>query len=299
MLGKRKPIEECATPLGSTTESDTDDGESEPESDSAEEDDESRSKESNLSEIDALRALLARQDSSDALPKSSTSDIMTIRRKPQATEMSQLCQGLQDLMVHLYKMSMMIRRPIPHDRFAKFGSINVSHFDAFEVGHIQNCFPSVSEVLTLRLARAMKRRRQYLIYNERHHQALAWPRRIQAQKDVSIEKPPKSQDQEVDNLSKPASTLYSHSEIIHPAGESFSCFGTNTEATQFVPPEDSDDNRASSDAGTLSTYASTAGSDDKVHIPTRPRGPDGNELEQFECPHCFHLVEIKSSRDWK
>jgi hypothetical protein len=298
VLGKRKAIEECATPLGSTTESDTDDSESEPGSDSAE-DDESRSKENNLSEIDALRALLARQHSSDALPKSSTSDIMAICRKPQATEMSQLFQGLRDLMVHLYKMSMIIRRPIPHDRLAKFGSINVSHFHVFEIGHIQNCFPSVSEVLTLRLAQAMKRRRQCLIYNERHHQALAWPRRVQAQNDVSIEKPPKSQNQEVDSLSKPASTLHSNSEIIHPAGESFSCFGTNTEATQFVPPEDSDDNRAPSDAGTLSTYASTARSDDKVHIPSRPRGPDGNELEQFECPYCFHLVEIKSSRDWK
>lgn len=78
--------------------------------------------------------------------------------KPQVTEMTQFCRGLQDIASHRYKISIMIRRPVPHDRFTKFDSINISHYDVFDQGHIQNYFPSASEVLRLRLAKSMKHR---------------------------------------------------------------------------------------------------------------------------------------------
>lgn len=67
----------------------------------------------------------------------------------------------------------------------------------------------------------------------------------------------------------------------------------------FIPPKDPDEVGVCSDARTLSTYASTAGSVDRTRVPSLPRGPDGRGLEQFECPYCFHLVETKSSRDWR
>ncbi|OCL08018.1 hypothetical protein AOQ84DRAFT_377158 [Glonium stellatum] len=51
LLGKRGPIEECATPPGSPTESDTDDSSTEPGSDIVEEDDKSSSQETNLSKM--------------------------------------------------------------------------------------------------------------------------------------------------------------------------------------------------------------------------------------------------------
>jgi hypothetical protein len=299
LMAKRKPIEECQTPSSSPIESETDDSES----DSSEDDDKSLSKESPPSEVDPLRALLVRQEN-DNHSSGATSDMMNSRIclpgvKPSTSEMAQLCQGLKDLVGHLYKISMMIRRPIPHDRFTKCQSINVSHYDPFDLTHIQNSFPSVSEILSLRLARAMKRRRQYLIYNERHHRALARPRRAPKQEDISVEIPAGSQPDEVAYVSKPASTLHSQPAIPQPTWASLSRFGTNTEATHFIPPENYDENKPQSDAGTLSTYASTVGSEDKVSIPPRPRGSDGRELDQFECPYCFHLVETKSSHDWK
>lgn len=311
LQGKRKPIEECETPSESPTESDTDDTETDSESSSAEGDNDSSLKENGPAEIDALTAFLKREgvdsNSSCSLVNSTPPDkakktASFFGSKPKSAEMTQLREDIQDLVGHLYKISMLIRRPIPHDRFTKCESINVSHYDTFDEGHIQNCFPLISKTLSLRLTHAMKRRRQYLIYNERHHEALAKPRKAQVQEDISVGRPPGSQREIGGNTSKPASMSHSQPNM-HDHGASASRFGTNTEAnteaTRFVPPENFDEVEIQSDAGTLSTHASTNASEDKVHIPSRPRGTDGRELEQFECPYCFHLVEIRNSREWK
>jgi hypothetical protein len=52
-------------------------------------------------------------------------------------------------------------------------------------------------------------------------------------------------------------------------------------------------------ADTASSYQSTLSGREVINIPPRPKGPDGEELEEFECPYCYALCEIKSSYSWK
>jgi hypothetical protein len=300
----RKPIEECATPLNSPPESETD--ESEYGSEKQDEDKWFMGEEGNTPEPDALRLLLERQETTpqilSGIPAAPPSDSFNINRgpyslNPKAPEMTQLSQGIRSLVSHLYKLSMLIRRPIPHDRLTKCNSIDVSHYESFESGHILNCFPTLNEILRLRLAHAMKRRRQYLIYSQRHHHALANPKSAPPLEDVFIERLPETQVGEAVSANKPVATPPRIDTT--NLGIPDSRFGTNTEATQFVPIDNSDEDRPPSDLGTVSTYASTTFSDEKVRIPPRPQGPDGKELEQFECPYCLHIVETKTVRAWK
>lgn len=299
-MGTDKPLEECSTPVDSPYDSGIDDSGS-----ASEQDDVPTEQNNGGPQIDALRALLERQRS-DLLSLDSPLDAPKVQManseldfptmKAQTPEMSQLSQEIHDLINHLYKLAMMIRRPAPHDRFSKCESIDVSHFDAFDFGNIKSCFPVASDVLCRRLAQAQRRRRQFLIYNERHHDALARPKKMQAHQETPVEVRTDSPYPRNNITSDPPSVVQ-QPENPQGTGASSSHFGT--EATQFVAPDNYEDDEVQSDAGTMTSHASTAGSDDRIHIPPRPRGPDGKELEQFECPYCFHIVAIKTQKKWK
>ncbi|KAH7393523.1 hypothetical protein BKA64DRAFT_89804 [Cadophora sp. MPI-SDFR-AT-0126] len=304
LKARRKPIEECATPLQSPPESDTD--ESESGSEEQDEGDSSMGAKGNTVELDALRLLLDRKETTvqfpDGIPAAPLSDSFNINigvtnLNHKTPEMTQLSQGIRSLVGHLYKLSMLIRRPMPHDRLTKCNSIDVSHYEPFDSGHILDCFPTLNEILRLRLGHAMKRRRQYLIYSQRHHHALANPRSAPPLENVSVERLSEIQAGKAISTDKPVPTPPPIDTTNFGMPQSH--FGTNTEATQFVPIDNSDEDRPPSDIGTVSTYASTTTSDEKVRIPPRPKGPDGKEMEQFECPYCLHIVETKTARAWK
>lgn len=49
-----------------------------------------------------------------------------------------------------------------------------------------------------------------------------------------------------------------------------------------------------------SSVASTyTGKELKIEVPSRPKGEDGYELEDFECPYCLLYKTIRTERQWK
>ena len=81
----------------------------------------------------------------------------------------------------LYKFSIAIQSPAPRERLHKIALINVSHFENWDIQHINGMFYPVDpennfrieEELSKRLGKANTKRRQLLKYYEAHHKKIA------------------------------------------------------------------------------------------------------------------------------
>jgi hypothetical protein len=218
-------------------------------------------------------------------------------------EVVQLRSAITDILSHLYQLSMLIRRPVPQDRLARSAKINVKHFESFDDGYVQDCFPCAKPWLQKRLAKAITRRRQHLIYNRKHHEHLARPRALvrNNSKQTNTQDGPSlfSAPNTIINGTNGAPFKGSH--IPLPARPLSTRFGTSI-ATPFIQPRKEsgkDEEPVDWEAGTQSSYASTLGGKDVICIPPRPKDEDGIEKTSFECPYCFRIQEIHSTRGWR
>jgi hypothetical protein len=311
--GDRLPMEECISPTDSSVVSDKEDEVEEDETDEEKEDDEDelphrRRSSATMSDTFAmLQNLLITSDSPDmdhsvSFADDDGADEASVIEYDAEPEVVQLRSAIIDILAHLYKLSMLIRRPVPQDRLTRSARIDVSHFGLFDEGYVQDCFPSARPWLQRRLGKAITRRRQHLIYNRKHHEHLAKPRasvRVNglttaahdgqetftaANSIVNGEHPLPLAGSRAGYTAIPASTQFA-----------------TTIATNFVQPKQFEDESAQVDweAGTQSSYASTLGGKDVICIPPRPKDSDGIEVTQFECPYCFHIQEIYSTRAWR
>jgi hypothetical protein len=161
---------------------------------------------------------------------------------------------------------------------------------------------SVSVSLAPEEARAITRRRQHLVYNRKHHEKLARPQTQTGTKgkDLVVHGLPGMITAPVTVIQgdKQAPIAATH------AGKTVGMVSTrfaSTQATNFEPPRHDSNGEPEMDweAGTQSSYASTLGGKDVIFIPPRPKDADGIEMTQFECPYCFRIQEIHSSRAWR
>jgi hypothetical protein len=173
----------------------------------------------------------------------------------------------------------------------------VQHFESFDQQHVEECFPEATPVLKKRLAKAITRRRQLLLYNEQHYQKsseLLPSQMVMSQNNVPR---PEAQRQNIEDL---VTSIQDPIErVMEPAPSIFARSAqASTEATKFVPPEETKAVDEQSESGTASSFAFSEGSGERIRVPPRPHGDDGETLDQFLCPFCYHLVEIKTSKAW-
>ena len=312
--GERLPFDECTSPTESSVVSD-----SEYEEDELEEDSDSgsgengngngnslrkhRSSSTALDSFATLSKLLGRSTARDkeasvAFAETSHIDNESVAGDFAESEVVQLRSAITDVLIHLYKLSMLIRRPIPQDRLARSAKINMRHFEQFDEGYVQDCFPSAHLWLQKRLAKAITRRRQHLVYNRKHHEKLSKPRAPAKLVRVQSSGP--------EMITAPTTIIHGHDQVPMPASHAgltaapVSTRFASSKATDFVPPKNNDNGEAIDwEVGTQSSYASILGGNDVICIPPRPRDEDGLEMTQFECPYCFRIQEIRSSRAWR
>ena len=177
----------------------------------------------------------------------------------------------------------------------------MKHFEFWDAQHVVNKFPHAPEFLQKRLGRANTKRRQLLIYQERHHQ------KISQLPDAVSEAPwptlhmPMAMDVSPDHHVTPSKELSTAG-----AGTTLS----ETTATTFYAAPVSDSNHKAlpydqvSDTGESQTsyatsYASThiGGSGSGTHMIPVPiplmAEEQGFDSEPFECLYCRHVVSIK------
>ena len=210
------------------------------------------------------------------------------------TEVGQAREAIKDIVTSLYKISTVIRRPLPSDRHIKSTQTNVQHFADFDQRYVSDKFPTANVELLARLGRGITRRRQLLAYHELH------TKRLNIAAKVASSAYTETTLIELDRVPD-ISTKIDTAPLIQstPSQAPDTEFIPSTKATTFVPRSPMFVEEIQSIADTTSSYQSTASSQEIVVLPPRPRGLDGEELESFECPYCHVLCNISSSNAWK
>ncbi|KAK8257551.1 hypothetical protein IWZ00DRAFT_484614 [Phyllosticta capitalensis] len=183
------------------------------------------------------------------------------------TELGQLMNGIKYSITDLLRISMVIRKPAAHDHFAHSNQVATSHFEAFDLRHIQDKFPKASKMVVERLARATSSRRNYLKYRE----------------DRQIDLSAGLEDLEgLDDPNLPPPSLIATS--------------LNTVIKNSVHL----DLDARSDAGATETSFASSFHGEHDHVLRLPRIPKaGRNGDPFQCPLCFGIISAKTENSWK
>lgn len=181
------------------------------------------------------------------------------------TELEQIASSVPDTVNCLLRLSVAIRNPAPHDRFAAHVPIDVSHYESFDIQHVQAKFQKVDSLLAQRLGNAISKRREYFRYRQSHHLKLAHGLDPEDQADgkstIASSIPGQVKDAGFDNK---------------------------------LPAIDED---AVSDAGISQTsFASSLADAGTLRIPPLPRSA---ERGPFECPFCYMIITATSRESWK
>ncbi|OCL02070.1 hypothetical protein AOQ84DRAFT_383049 [Glonium stellatum] len=198
----------------------------------------------------------------------------------QATsELQQLMADVVEVITCLFRLSMAIRNPAPHNQFMESSQIDTSYFEEFDIGHVQAKFPNAEEYLATRLGKAISRRRQYLKYRDEHHKKLA-----QGIEDVTCAPKP---------FIKPIGMEAAPTEI-NPESTVASSIPSAMKAQAHI---DLDEDVYPEDGFSQTSYATSANESTKLRAPPVPKG--AQDGQPFECPLCFMIISIRSSHSWK
>lgn len=191
------------------------------------------------------------------------------------TELSQLSSNIAEINTCLLSMSSAIRNPAPHDQFKQSTATSLEFYEAFDITHVQEKFPTAAQYLVTRLGKALSRRRQYFRYREEHHQNMERETSSQLQTGSSELTSPKPNLAETVSIASALTTITVHAadEKIEADVELESGFeaASQTSNTEFVVAS--------------------------LRIPPVPKQSLQSEL--FECPYCFRLISSSDRTSWR
>jgi len=187
-----------------------------------------------------------------------------------STEMGQIVtEGVADALDCLFRLTMAIRTPAPHDRFAKLRSADAAVFEPFDIRHVESKWPTVKPWLAERLGRALSRRREYFRYRESHHAKL-------------------SRGLDDDDTASSRGDTKASSIPGHLKDKGADASG---EIGAVVLEDDRSDTGASQ-----TSYATSLSSSDALGIPKLPKeARDG----PFQCKFCYMIIVAEDRLAWR
>jgi hypothetical protein len=222
--------------------------------------------------------------------------------EPETEELDECLEEVVHVITCLYRFSITIQNPAPLHRLEKSSSIDVSHFEYFDIQHVSNKFPGAEPYLVQRLGRSNTRRRQLLRYHERHHEKIA------SQYDAPFVSVPSDQGTGEGNgkVDDPAMTKVKEDERSEnrqetcqkgPATNPLSA----TIVTDYQHPKEEDTIEQCSDTDFSQTsYSSSAyGTLETLRVPPPPNQDSAFDGEPFQCPYCFIIITVTSQKYWK
>lgn len=230
--------------------------------------------------IKLLQGLLQRlQDARDVLVEDGESgneevaDSFMEEDEPK-TELQELQGSLATAINCLFQMSLLVRKPAPHDMHLRSKRADVAAFEPIDYNHVRDQYPRADEALVKRLGRANVNRRKYLKYRETHALKLR---------------------QGIDNVSAGAGDIQDVHEGKTTKKGTISIM-SDTVATEFQHQDIEFDDGASDKAISQTSYASTLRGGGSITIPPPPESSLGGT--PFECPYCFCLIAVHGTRSW-
>lgn len=191
------------------------------------------------------------------------------QQKRPLKEVPQLFFSLKLTITSLYKIP--IRRPAPVerlDRWVKTSSNETSLWEHYDFIRVRDIFNQADENLLRRLGRMNTRRRLLLQYRQTHNERL--------KQDIGDSREVISDNKSIQD---------SQATTFKPPTHHFDFATENFEMQSF--------------SDSLSSFATTQMGEELPAFPSPPKGPSGEELEDFICPYCCVICHITSSHDWE
>lgn len=262
-------------------------------------------------------------DSDDSLSECNVNDVLSDEELlPPTSDLEYAMLDIDHVLKCLYRFSTVLYRAVPANRIQKCASIDVKHYEFWDIKHAANKFPHAPNVLQQRLGQANTKRRQLLIYNERHHKKIS--QFIDATLDLEVLEPVEKTQEGAGELEgtqlNTSSVPENEQEPIEPArvrapgtvqvlsATTATTFRANNKTAPKLEPLPEDPGQES-DTGTeksQTSYASSCASYDqgldgyKLSAPDPPHTEDdGFDDEPFLCPYCHDMACIKNSQSWR
>ncbi|KAI9769386.1 MAG: hypothetical protein M1840_004088 [Geoglossum simile] len=245
------------------------------------------------------RALLVPDASFDGAP-SECGDDYTVEVIPEhgcilspSSEMHLLLSVIHNTITNLFRLSVMLRSPIPLDRFMKASAEDLSYYTSYDCRHVSEKFPHAQQTpwLIERLGKANTRRRQYLKYRETHRAKLA--------KDTVTTQGADDNGLFGQGYTKTPVTNEPNKDV-QSQGTSPKVAGTllDTVATSYTPGDIDIIAERPETARSETTFATSVGDrSGNVTIPPPPK--ESANGQHFECPYCFFIEAITGFSDWR
>jgi len=216
----------------------------------------------------------------------------------------------------LYDFSISIQNPAPRDRLQKCSTINVSHYEFWDIMHVSHKFQSADDALINRLGKANTRRRQLLKYHQKHHKTIAGPPVL----FLPQTNQPSLSAREDDGISDGKDDVGMEAEAkVHVQEDSehlgyvteekpetiFTGRQTQTTVSTYVPrTRDPDliESRSEADQSeadqSRTSFATSIGGNQSIPVPSPPDEENSLNGEPFQCNFCFCIIKIDNRRSW-
>lgn len=183
------------------------------------------------------------------------------------SELAQIMMEIISIIDCLFRLSISVQNPAPHDRFRAATTADAS-YEPFDIAHVRAKFSHASNAVVERLGKANAHRRQYFRYREDHHRKLA----SGLGTDIDAGK------------STVASSIPTR--LKTNSGGDAASFGVLYE-----------DQR--SDTGYSQTSFATSAAPDLSERLRVPSIPDAHTGGPFECPFCLMIISVSTKSAWK
>ncbi|KAN0073177.1 hypothetical protein V8E54_008397 [Elaphomyces granulatus] len=212
------------------------------------------------------------------------------------TELQQLLESIRLAVTYLYKLP--LRRPAPLDRLGDRSTEEVSYYQYFDILYVRDKFPDLDDQVQVRLGKMITRRRQLLLYRERHKDNL----RTDVASNFQLVAPSEERKKPAKETNK--SDVRLAPEVQSEPESSHITFKTKAstlrmEALPFINTEDLFAPSVAESDSKTSLAASRATREIRVEVPPRGNSHEGLEATHFECKYCFLTQYIRSDRAWK
>ena len=223
-------------------------------------------------------------------------------------EIQQRFLDIVEIITCLFKLSIAIRSPAPHDRLVKSAKIKLPHFEPFDLGHAVGKFPDADKDLAKRLGLANIKRREQFEYRKRHHERLVGKKKITEPKDndragFEQEGLIQVEERQEEINPKPKKHALEYAETL-PSTAATTAYTQTTAASTLYQSDsvkDLENVEVHSDTGQSQTSYTPSIADDEQHrIKVPPLPKEGLDGKPFECPYCFTICIFKGKgRSWK
>ena len=227
--------------------------------------------------------------------------------EPEAEEFVTLLSDITHIITCLYRFSMATRNATPRDRLHKITSIEVSHFEFWDIAHIEHKFPMAPSYLVQRLGKANTRRRQLMKYYRGHHGTIARyiNRDVPLASDSRIAERPGALK---GSLGKQAQGGEEHAGgiIINAPTTIANSIVAKSQTTVSTIKQDAfhvydvagigpepDEDQVSQ-----TSYATSA-NHQRIRIAPPPNPDAAYNGTPFECHYCFQIISIRDRRAWR